>query len=118
VTRRRATCGISTVVLGGTLIMTNVRYELSSEQASIVLDGRVDIRNAVELQRALIEAVGTDRPVVVDCLTAEWLDTSCMQLILAAHRGAPGRVTVKAGAETTVRHWLEQSGFAGQLTLA
>ncbi len=98
--------------------MSNVRYEPSSDHIKVVLNGRVDIRNVLELQRALLDAVGTERPIVVDCIAAEWLDTSCLQLILAAHRTAPGRVTVQTLSDSAVSHWLEQSGFARELTLA
>ena len=98
--------------------MTNIRFEKSSDLASIVLDGRVDIRNAAELQKTLCEAIALQTPIVVDCATAEWLDTACLQLILAAHRAAPGRVSIRLTSDSSVKTWLEQSGFAAELTLA
>lgn len=98
--------------------MSNIRFEKSSDRANIVLDGRVDIRNASELQKTLCEAVALPTPIVVDCSTTEWLDTASLQLILAAHRAAPGRITVLCTDESSIKHWLEQSGFATELTLA
>ncbi len=98
--------------------MSNIRFEKSSDRANIVLDGRVDIRNAAELQKTLCEAVALTTPIVVDCITTEWLDTACLQLILAAHRAAPGRVSVKLAGDSQVKFWLERSGFATELTLA
>lgn len=98
--------------------MTNIRFEKSTDRASIVLDGRVDIRNAAELQKTLCEAVALPIPIVVDCIATEWLDTACLQLILAAHRAAPGRVTVQLASDSNLKYWLEQSGFAKELTLA
>lgn len=98
--------------------MSNIRFEKSSDRAHIVLDGRVDIRSASELQKTLCDAVAQVGPIVVDCTTAEWLDTACLQLLLAAHRAAPGRMSVKLASASTVKHWLEQSGFAAELTLA
>lgn len=98
--------------------MSTIRYEKSAESASVVLDGRVDIRNAAELQKTLCEAVALKTPIVIDCTTAEWLDTACLQLLLAAHRAAPGRVSFKLTDETSVKHWLHQSGFAAELSLA
>ncbi len=98
--------------------MSNIRFEKLAERASIFLDGRVDIRNAAELQKTLCEAVALPSPIVIDCMTAEWLDTACLQLILAAHRAAPGRVTVKLSDEGSVKTWIEQSGFAKELALA
>lgn len=98
--------------------MSNIRSEKSSDRVHILLDGRVDIRNATELQKTLCEAVSQAAPITVDCTSAEWLDTACLQLILAAHRAAPGRLCVKLAADSTVKYWLEQSGFAAELTLA
>ena len=98
--------------------MTNIRFEKSSDRSNIVLDGRVDIRNAGELQKTLCEAVALPTPIVVDCTATEWLDTACLQLLLAAHRAAPGRVSVKLASDSSVKYWLEQSGFAKELTLA
>lgn len=96
----------------------SVRFDKSADCANVVLDGRVDIRNASELQKTLCEVVGLETPVVVDCTTAEWIDTACLQLLLAAHRAAPGRVTFKLTDESCVKHWLHQSGFATELALA
>lgn len=98
--------------------MSSIRFENLSDRATIVLDGRIDIRNASELQKTLCEAVGLHGPIVIDCLATEWLDTACLQLILAAHRAAPGRVSVQVADESSIKHWLEQSGFAAELTLA
>ncbi|MCC6508262.1 MAG: STAS domain-containing protein [Pirellulaceae bacterium] len=98
--------------------MSNIRFDQSADHTCVTLDGRVDIRNASELQKVLCDAVAIAHPIVIDCISAEWLDTACLQLILAAHRAAPGRVTVKVGSEGSVRQWLDQSGFAAELTLA
>lgn len=98
--------------------MSSIRFEKLSDRANIVLDGRVDIRNASELQKTLCEAVELTTPIVIDCMTTEWLDTACLQLILAAHRAAPGRVSVQLAKESSIKNWLEHSGFATELTLA
>ncbi len=98
--------------------MSNIRFEKSADRAQLVLDGRVDIRNAAELQKILCEAVALTTPLVVDCHSTEWLDTACLQLLLAAHRAAPGRVTIEVGSESSIKNLLEQSGFAAELSLA
>jgi anti-anti-sigma regulatory factor len=98
--------------------MSNIRLEKLSDQSCIVLEGRVDIRDAAEFHKMLCDVVALESPVVIDCAAAEWLDTACLQLILAAHRAAPGRVTVRLTGETNIQHWLEQSGFAAELALA
>ncbi len=98
--------------------MSVIRSEKTADRTNICLDGRVDIRNAAELQKTLCEAVAADKPIAIDCQNTEWLDTACLQLLLASHRAAPGRVTLHLGTDSPLRHWLDQSGFAAELVLA
>ncbi len=98
--------------------MSNIRVDSNPDRTQVVLEGRVDIRSAIELKQHLTDAVNANLPLVIDCTAADWLDTACLQLLLSAHRAAPGRVTIRTTSDGSVHQWLHSSGFAEHLSLA
>lgn len=55
-----------------------------SEGQCLKLEGPQTVFEAAELQRRLIELLGTPPPWRVDVTQVEYMDTSCVQLLLAA----------------------------------
>lgn len=84
----------------------------------MTLSGRIDIRIVRDLQQKLGEAIETELPVVINCDAVDWMDTACMQAVLAAHCAAPDRVALTVCSESTVHEWLKLSGFAAELGVA
>lgn len=55
-----------------------------AEGHCLKLEGSQTVFEAAELQRRLIELLGTPPPWRVDVTQVEYMDTSCVQLLLAA----------------------------------
>ncbi|MCA9184276.1 MAG: STAS domain-containing protein [Pirellulaceae bacterium] len=76
------------------------------------LVGNVDVREAVELHNVLTQALSQEKGAVIDCTTLESMDTSCMQLLLAAKRSSQFPVNIEIDGESEPAIWIRSAGLA------
>lgn len=89
---------------------------MSTETATIVLDGDLTVRTASRIQSTLTEALAAERHVTLDCRAAERADLAFLQLVLAARRSAAvagGVLRLIAPAGSAVAEAACRAGLAG-----
>lgn len=94
-----------------------IAMHISDSESEYVLElsGTVDVRVAIDLQRALMEAISKQKPVAIDCTSVESLDASFLQLLLAAKRTSPRPFHVRASSDSQAIKWFELSGLKPEL---
>jgi anti-anti-sigma factor len=87
----------------------------------LTLRGELDLATAPELEQLLDEHLATGADVVVDLRGLEFMDSSGVRVLVAAHAHA-GRegarlVIVRPGSDSAVAKIIEVSGLDGELIL-
>lgn len=89
---------------------------MSTETATIVLDGDLTVRAASRIQATLTEALAANRHVTLDCRAAERADLAFLQLVLAARKSAAaagGALRLVAPDGSAVADAARRAGLAG-----
>lgn len=87
----------------------------STDSHCIKLDGSLDIRDAAELRSKLLDALQTHPATAVDAANVESVDTSIVQILVAAVKSAErlGRsLTIATGDGVAVPDTLRRLGFS------
>ena len=90
-------------------------------RAQLTLRGELDLATAPELEQLLTERIDASQDVVVDLRGLEFMDSSGIRVLVAAHARA-GRVgtrlvVVRPPAGSAVAKIVEVSGLDGELNL-
>jgi stage II sporulation protein AA (anti-sigma F factor antagonist) len=87
----------------------------------VTLTGELDLATAPEAEAALLPAVNAGRHVVVDLRSLDFIDSTGVRVLVAAHRAAdegPGRLSLRrVDPESPVSRVLEISGLDGILDI-
>lgn len=100
-------------------------FSISSEdqegRAHLTLRGELDLATAPELEELVNERLDAGREVVVDLRGLEFMDSSGIRVLVAAHARAArtgGRlIVVRPRAGSAVSKIIEVSGLDGELTI-
>lgn len=69
---------------------TYLSVRWSSADASVILDGEVDLSNSAALATALAEARSTRGDIVIDAAALRFIDLAGLRALLTPHRHATG----------------------------
>jgi anti-anti-sigma factor len=87
----------------------------------LTMQGELDLATAPELERLVVEGIDAGREIVVDLRGLEFMDSSGIRVLVAAHARADrvgGRVVVvRPGAQSAVAKIVEVSGVDRELNI-
>src|SRR3954465_1560872 len=90
-------------------------------RAHLTLRGELDLATAPELEQLVNERIDAGQEVVVDLRALEFMDSSGIRVLVAAHaragRGGPRVIVVRPPAGSAVAKIVEVSGLDGELNL-
>lgn len=94
--------------------MIEIHADCTSEYR-LRLSGNVDVRVAADLHLALVDALSSEKNIVIDCTAIESLDASFLQLLLATKRTSPTPLTLKLEPHSEALKWIEMAGLKSEL---
>ena len=90
-------------------------------RTQLTLRGELDLATAPELEQIVIERIDSGREVVVDLRGLEFMDSSGIRILVAAHaragRAGTRLVVVRPGSGSAVAKIVQVSGLDGELNL-
>jgi anti-sigma B factor antagonist len=90
-------------------------------RAHLTLRGELDLATAPELEQLVTERIDAGQDVVVDLRALEFMDSSGIRVLVAAHtragRAGTRLVIVRPGSDSAVAKIIEVSGLEGELNL-
>ena len=89
-----------------------------TEHCGLRLEGSWTIERATELKHLLVEALKSDKPVIIELDGLEGLDLACLQLLCAAHRASlrlGKRLELQQEKPDILKRVMREAGFARTL---
>lgn len=98
--------------------LLKVRLADDGDRVRLALSGELDLATAKVAERALDEALGSGRQVVVDLRELEFLDSTGIALFVLAMREQPGRLSFLPSESLEVTRVLRITGVDQRMGIA